>query len=315
MSGMQRTIHVTAALAVAVSLSACSGSSGEPARQPTPPATKPSVVPATYPVGLVAVAGQPWVVQAGVGKVGPVGGPGVAVGATPLRATYDGRLVWVSVFGAGDVVAIDPATRKVVRRVKIGGEPEGIVSAFGHIWVVQQKAHQLAELASTGEVIATVPVGKEPRQVAASPSALYVSDFGSGRIFRINPRTKATLARRVCDGAQGMAAAKDALWVTCTSSDQVVTVEPDTLATYAHIPVAGEPDAIAIDGGQVYIVATDGPSLVQLPETPKQPRQPTRRSLGSDLPLNDQANVDLLIIGTKFWVSSPAGGHVVAAEL
>lgn len=76
------------------------------------------------PVGVVAAARRVWTVSAGGGTViareDPSGAPPLRptrVGQTPLRATYDGRLLWVSVFGAERVAALDPKTGIVVRSI------------------------------------------------------------------------------------------------------------------------------------------------------------------------------------------------------
>ncbi|MBV9486882.1 MAG: hypothetical protein JO246_12595 [Frankiaceae bacterium] len=321
---MRRAVQFLTAAAAVVVVTGCSGSSSQsdsstPATpRSTAPAPDLTTTPATYPVGLADVAGKPWVVETGSGKVGPLDDlkHAVSVGATPLRATYDRHLLWVSVFGAGQVVAVDPTTGKVVVRSKIGGEPEGIVSAFGHVWVVQQKARRLAELDNKGKIIRVVATGEEPRQVAASRTALYVSDFGAGDIYRVDPKTaKVTSHRHVCDGAQGMAATKYSLWATCTSSDRVVAVNPTTLHRQTSFHVAGEPDAIHTAGGTVYVALTNGPALVQLPASGDPVPTLVALQLGDDLPLGDRANVDLLLIGKRFWVSSPNGGDVIAGSL
>src|SRR4051812_34011746 len=143
-----------AAIVLTLALCGCSG----PA-EPTP--DRPSVAPirsfdAAQPVGVVGAAGKVWTVEAAgndiVGRVGPTTQPvKVQVGATPLRATYDGHLLWVSVFGAGQVVAVDPTTGKIERRVRVPGQPEGIVSAFGAVWVVRQEAKLLTKVTTTGQ--------------------------------------------------------------------------------------------------------------------------------------------------------------------
>jgi hypothetical protein len=140
-----------------------------------------------------------------------------------------------------------------------------------------------------------------------------VSDYKAGDVFRVDPtRRRVTAHRHVCRGAQGMAPTASALWVTCTAADEVATVDPTTLKPLGHISVPGEPDAIVARGNTTYVAATDGPRLVTMTTASGAPTVTGNRKLGTDLPLDDQANVDLLVLGDRFYVSSPTGGHVIA---
>lgn len=310
--------------AVGTAAAACGGGGPAPgsaggatsSRTPSSAAVSVRSVVAGYPIGLVAVRGRPWVVDAGTGSVGPVGAPATdaaRVGTTPLRAAFDGHLIWVTVFGSGRVDAVDPASHRVVRSVAVGGQPEGVVWAFGRIWVVQQKARRLLELTRTGSVEHRISVGREPRLVTANGSALFVSDYKTGRVSRIDPATRTvTTSPHLCAGAQGMVPSGSVLWVTCTPADEVVTVSVRTLRPLGRASVSGEPDAITIHDGQPYVAGTAGPRLVELSSAPRAPAVMSVSVLGHDLPLADTANVDLLMQGSRFWISSPNGGRIVS---
>jgi YVTN family beta-propeller protein len=82
-----------------------------------------------------------------------------------VRFTKDGRLVLISDLGAGEVVVVDAAARKEVKRVKLGSSVEGIlmlpdgsraivaVSAGDHLAVLDLK---------TLEAVSTFETGKDP---------------------------------------------------------------------------------------------------------------------------------------------------------
>ena len=131
--------RVLTMLAVAGLIAGCSGSSSPPAPATSPPVGTTSAHalrscrPCRSPV--------PW----GWPRPGPACGPSqsmrarssastpktgrklrkVKVGDTPLRVTFDGKLLWVSVFGAGKVVAVDPQTGKITKRVRVPGPARG----------------------------------------------------------------------------------------------------------------------------------------------------------------------------------------------
>jgi DNA-binding beta-propeller fold protein YncE len=142
---------------------------------------------------------------------------------------------------------------------------------------------------------------------------LFVSDYKTGRVSRIDPTTRTVVTSpHVCAGAQGMAPAGKVIWVTCTPANVVVSIDTRKLRRLGQVTVAGEPDAITAHNGRLYVAATEGPRLVELVPKPGAPTISTVRVLGSDTPLHDSANVDLLVQGNRFWITSPNGGRVVS---
>jgi sugar lactone lactonase YvrE len=281
------------------------------------PGAHPASFAAASPVGLAVAGDRVWAVNAGAaevsGRTTPTSAPTrVPVGDTPLRAAYDGRLLWVSVFGAGRVVAIDPTTGRVVRRVKVGGQPEGLVAAFGAVWVVRQEARLLTRISRQGQVGPSYHLGAEPRLVTASSTALFVSNFLDGTVTRVDPTSGAhRTSGLICTGAQGLAVSGAILWITCTPSDKVVAVDTQTLRTTGEVTVPGEPDAIRLVGAGLYVVTTAGPTLVRIDADSKRPKVLSTTRLGDAAPLQDQANVDAVMTGGRWWVSSPSQNKVL----
>jgi sugar lactone lactonase YvrE len=266
-------------------------------------------------VGLASTGSSVWVVGAGT-VTGFDAQSGrklrtVAVGDTPLRATFDGTLLWVSVFGAGRVVAVDPKTGTIAHRVAVPGQPEGIVSAFGAVWVVRQQARKLTRISPTGELGTSYPLGTEPRLVTASSTDLFVADVTDGTITRIDPRTgQRTVSKQVCDGAQDMADAHGTLWVTCTRSDTVVAVDEQRLQVIHKLTVKNEPDGIRIADGHVFVVTTAGPTVYELPADGAGKVQ-RLVVLGKGGELFDRANDDLVVAGGAVWVSDYQGNKLI----
>jgi DNA-binding beta-propeller fold protein YncE len=301
----------------AVLACACSGSSAPPVEHPAAAQIVASFD-AASPVGLAAADGKVWVVEAAgskiTGRSTPTSKPvTIRVGATPLRVVPDERrrLLWVSVFGADQVVAVDPRTAEVVRRVHVAGQPEGLVSAFGRVWVVRQQAQRLTEITTSG-VGRSFRLGEEPRLVAASDSALFASNFGAGTVTRVDPQSKKTAtSEKLCTGPQDMVAIGDVLWVACTPDNKVVAVDAQTLRRLGKVSIDGEPDALFYDGSSLYVVTTAGPTIVELNHDPQHPAALHRKALGEAAPLFDQANVDALRVAGKWWVSSPSENKVL----
>ncbi len=224
-------------LAALVALTACAG--GSPSGATASPgagsaSSGTSWAPASSSTQGPAVMALPF-----PGPVGPTsGGPGAAVGQTPLRLAYDGRgTVWVTAFGNGDVVAVDATSRAVRRTARVGGQPEGVVVAYGSVWVVRQQARRLTRLSPSGRRLGDVRLGLEPRLVAAGAGALWVPDVTDGTLTRIDPTgRRAPRSVAVCVGAQGVAVLGATVWVTCTRTDTVVAVDATSMDVLGTAP-------------------------------------------------------------------------------
>jgi streptogramin lyase len=239
----------------------------------------------------------------------------VRVGETPLRAVYDGTSVWVSVFGAGLVVAVNPRSGQIVHRVRVGGQPEGIAAAFGAIWVVRQAARKLTRIDSGATIGPSYPLGSEPRLVTAGPAGLFVADVVDGTVTRIDPRSgNRTVSAKVCNGAQDVADVSGTLWVACTSSDRVVAVDEQSLRVTASLPVSGEPDGERLVGTDLYLVAATGPTLYRI-RAGRHPGIAAKRVLGHAFGLHDQANVDLVVAAHRVWVSSYSENRLISVPV
>jgi DNA-binding beta-propeller fold protein YncE len=219
----------------------------------------------------------------------------------------------VTVFDSGQVVAIDPRSGRIVQRIHIPGQPEGLVPMAGSLWVVRQEARLLTEVHTDGKLGRSFPLGSEPRLIAAGHGGLFVTDFIDGTLTRIDPQTGTrAVSRRLCEGPQGMAEEAGAMWVACTSGDEVIAVDERTLRVLGRTVVANEPDAIRADGSRLFVLSTDGPTLQQLAPNPSSPTVLRARRLADALPLDDRANVDLLIAGARFWASSYGTNEVIS---
>jgi sugar lactone lactonase YvrE len=204
----------------------------------------------------------------------------------------------------GLAVAVDPGSGRVVRRVAVPGQPEGIVAAAGSIWVVRQAARKLTRIGPDGAVGPNYPLGSEPRLVAAGGGALFVADVTDGTITRVDPRSASrTVGSKVCDGPQNLVDAAGTLWVACTRSDRLVAVDEATLRATAQLHVSGEPDGERVVNGHLYVAATVGPTVYEV-RTGAHPAVGRQRVLGKALALQDRANVDVVLAAGRIWVSS-----------
>ncbi|HEY1487476.1 MAG TPA: hypothetical protein VGF84_15320 [Micromonosporaceae bacterium] len=304
-------------LIAVLAVPACGSSpqSKTPTPAPVPAASTSASAPSTErittkvdaPVGLAVAANGLWAVSTSTNaivRVDPSTGAileTVTVGPTPLRAAAYGHLVWVSIFGAGEVVAVDARSGRVVQRVPVGAGAEGVsIDAHGLVWVVSQDAHRLTGLDQSGKIRTRVvlPHG-QPRAVLADDAGVFVSDYMNGTVSRVEHGRLTT--RHICDGAQEMRGAGSRIFVACTAGNQVI--ELDTrLHVLGHVSVPGEPDGLALLDDRLWIACATGPALVALTISPL--RIDRTVHLADGPALDDRANVDVAYAGGRLWLSS-----------
>jgi outer membrane protein assembly factor BamB len=313
---MSRLGIAVAALAATLVAGCDSPAAPAPAPAPAPTNGGPIQVPLKQPVGLAVAAGALWAVSANdgtVARIDPETGQvtaSVRVGVTPLRAAADGDLLWITAF-SGQLVAVNTASATVDRRVALNGEPEGVGVGFGSVWVVRQGAHDLTRLDRNGTILGATPLGAMPRLVAFGPSYVWTSDYADGTVTRVDPNGgPARTTVRLCEGAQGMVVNAGIVWVTCTKSGEVVALDEATLDVRGRIAVTGEPDAIRLVDGRLWVAATRGPTLVEISVNPSAPAVLGSWQVAENTPLQDRANVDLVVLDGRGWLSSPRANTV-----
>jgi len=291
----------------------------------TPKQAKPWVQVGSGPVGVAADAdGTVWVVGADDSSLTRVVTKGSRitahvskdVGSTPLRVATGYDALWVTSFGDGDLLKVDPGTAKVLARTPVGAGAEGVAAGLGSVWVVAQDDGLLLRVRpGDAKVVQRIDVGVGARLVATSADAVWVSQYRNSQVLRIDPGTgRVTRSGAVCSSPQGLAPTAGRVWVTCTSQDKVVALDPRTLAVLTTVNLTGQPDPIRIaPDGSVLVGVEDGPRLVTLDPTDGHVLRTKR--LGGQAPLDDRANIDLAVTGGKAWLSSYRNGRLYAIAL
>ena len=218
------------------------------------------------PVGVAAVAGEPWVVLPDDGAVRTADDAMIDVGGTPLRLLAAGDGVWVTDIGRGRLVRIDAGTGRVTRLTTIrpaGSEPEGLASDVDTLWVVDQAGNRVVPVdPRTGRAGKPVEVGVGPRLAATGPGGVWVANFVGGSVSRVAPDGEVTdQPLETCLSPQGVAEAAGVVWVTCTVEDRVLGLDAETLEVVATFDGLDGADALATDGDRVYAVGQAGPTV------------------------------------------------------
>jgi len=199
--------------------------------------------------------------------------------------------VWVGGLGAGDVLRVDPKTKRVVAKVAVGPRIFNLASGGGAIWAISNALDTLTRIdAATGKVTGTTPVGLQPYDVEWGFGSVWVANSGDGSVWRV---TSGKVVKKLKIGAEpnGLTAYRGALWVSDHTRGTVVRIDPRTNRITKTIPVAGA-DWITGLGDSIYVsqetnqVARISLGTLKVTKTVKVARNP----LGS------------AIVGTKLWV-------------
>jgi hypothetical protein len=90
--------------------------------------------------------------------------------------------LWASMF-AGVAASIDPASRKVLRRVDLPSRGGGIAYGGGLVWFSMYDSALVAELDPfSGQVVGAVHTGDQPRDSVVVGQTLWIVDQGSGKL-------------------------------------------------------------------------------------------------------------------------------------
>ena len=118
---------------------------------------------------------------------------------------------------SGSVSRINPARNRVTKTIKTGGGPNGLVVAFGSLWV---------------------------------------ADYRLGRVLRIDPATNKITAKLQLAHADWITPTADALWIS-SETNSVYRLDPQTLQITASVPVGQNPLASTLLGDELWVPNID----------------------------------------------------------
>ena len=226
----------------------------------------------------------------------------VTVGARVFNLAAAPGAIWAIDNALSTAVRIDTKTGKVTTRVPVGFQPYDIEWGFRSAWVANAGDGTVWRI-TNGKVVKKIKVGTEPNGLTAYRGALWVSDHTLGKVVRIDPATntitgtvklpgadwvtglgdslyvsqetnvvsrvsvktlKVTGVAKVARNPLGSAIVGKQLWVPCIDANQVVIVDPSTMKVLGHKPAAGGPIAVLSAFGHTWVSQSTGTKLLRL---------------------------------------------------
>ena len=174
-----------------------------------------------------------------------------------LGLAVGGGYVWASASDAGEVLRIDPVTRRITPG-RVGGFPVGITVAAGSVWFADRDRAELGRL----DVRTLQPIGK-PIRVGGAPAwlaraghYLFVGDPVRGTVSRIDVRSGKAAGRPVqvappAKAAPGLlvAPAGDSVWVSSVASRTLTRVNVSSTTSEPRAVIASSGRTAATNTG------------------------------------------------------------------
>ena len=197
----------------------------------------------------------------------------VQVGGQPQDAVVAGGSLWVAEYG-GDVVRVDDASRRVVGRVTVGGNPVSVAAGPAGVWVMStdlvngaDRSHLSRIDPRTGRRVDSVPVGGNASAVAVGAGGVWLFPNNRGGIERIDPDSAVVTARVPFGLGAALAVDGDTLWALA-GDGTVIAVDGtsgrvvDRVARAVALPDTESPEnALAADANGAWAVSNDGTVL------------------------------------------------------
>lgn len=181
-------------------------------------------------------------------------GPATAtqIGSPTFGLATGGGSMWVGGLASGDVIRVDPATGKIVKRIAVGARVFNLAAAPGAVWAIDNALSTAVRIdANTGNVTARVPVGFQPYDIEWGFGSAWVANAGDGTVWRI---TGGKVVKKIKVGTEpnGLTAYRGALWVSDHTLGKVVRIDPATNKITASVHVDGA-DWITGLGDNIYV--------------------------------------------------------------
>lgn len=193
------------------------------------------------------------------------------IGATADWVLVAGDSLWVSGSKPYSVQRIDPATNRIVAKVRIPGEAcAGLAFGFGSVWVpVCGKKPLLARVdVQTNRITAVLPIAPAGPEggITASDDSVWMVTARDGRtLSRIDPATNAVRQKiSIPAGSYNPLSSGRTVWITSVEKDLLTAVDAASGNVLASVPVGPKPRFLAAGGGSVWTLNQGDGSLTRV---------------------------------------------------
>lgn len=114
---------------------------------------------------------------------------GPALPSAPRFARGVG-LLWVVDGPKNELLAIEPQTRQVARRLTVGNDPVAVAVDFGAAWVASAGNGTVTRVPLVGTKLETIELDYQPSAIATGAGYVWVVSTRGKTVIRIDPKTR-----------------------------------------------------------------------------------------------------------------------------
>jgi YVTN family beta-propeller protein len=151
-----------------------------------------------------------------------------AAGDVPIDLAVARGGVWVPLEYENVVVVIDARTMRRIDRIDVRA-PTAIAFGYGALWVANSSEDTVSRIdPSTRTVVARIRVGRDPEAVSAGAGGVWVANQAEDSVTRIDPATNRVVGRPIAvgDSPDHLVAGLGSVWVPNSRDDTVTRIEP-----------------------------------------------------------------------------------------
>jgi streptogramin lyase/predicted Ser/Thr protein kinase len=259
--------------------------------------------------GVAALAGIVAVLLLVLGGDGVTVSEPIAVGKPPLRLAVGPRTVWVTSAAEGTLTGVDPQTRAVVSRLRVGKGVSGVTIGAGSVWASNPRTGTVLRLDTDGKVIARLHLGGSPGAIVSGGGRIWVADEDGAGVTAIDGPRARVIRRDLAPHAAPLRLAVGAggLWVSSASTGTVRRIDLGTMAVGPPILAGRGPAGVTVGHGLVWVANSRSASVTRVDPS-------THSILGDPIPVGEQpGGIDA---GTEaVWVASATDNSVSRLDL
>ena len=196
----------------------------------------------------------------------------IKVGGTADWILVSGNAIWVASTKPYAVLRIDPATNRIVARVKVSGEVcSGLAFGFGSVWApICGKKPALVRIdADQNAISATLPIapaGPEGGITTSDDSVWMVADKND-TVTRIDPTTnRVRQTTSIPPGSYNPLCSNGIVWITGVQSSVLTAVDAVSGKVLESIPVGPKPRFLTAGGGSIWTLNQDDGTVSRVDE-------------------------------------------------
>jgi DNA-binding beta-propeller fold protein YncE/predicted Ser/Thr protein kinase len=259
--------------------------------------------------GVAAAAGAIAVLVLLLGGDGVSVSSPIAVADPPLRLAVGPQTVWVTSAADGTLSALDPDTRRVISKLRVGRGVAGVTIGAGSIWVSNPRSGAVLRVDPPGRVTARIAVGGSPGAIVSGGGRIWVADQGGAGVTAIDAK-RARIEKRglgTHTAPLRLAVGAGGLWASSASTATVRRIDLGTMSVDPPILAGRGPAGVTVGNGLVWVANGRSTTVTRIDPA-------THSTLGDPIEVGERpGGIDA---GTSaVWVATAADDSVTRLDL